>query len=142
MCLAPHLTRCLRSKFLNDYCGSQPLTIPGTSLLNHLACPSASYHAIICLCIILMSMFSFFGAFPHKNLQMWNLATIVDFAIYSQNFLLYSQSFESTVIDLSLYSQTFESTLFLLAWDRYLWFHSSDLSGLDIAKTTRIRELL
>ena len=109
-----HLTRCHRSeKLKNGYRCFQPLSTPGTGLLNHFACPSASYQAITYLCITLMIIVSFFGAFPHKNLQVWKLATIVDFAIH----------FTSHVFVLTI----FWEHLFLSAWGRYLWLHSSGL---------------
>ena len=55
MCLAPHLTRCHRSKLLKWLSLlSTIIKTPGTGFFNHSACPSASYHVIPCLCITLM----------------------------------------------------------------------------------------
>ena len=113
MCLAPHLTRCHRSELPKWLSRCQPLSTPGTGFHNDFACPSASYQAIKYLCITLMIIVSFFGAFPHKNLQVWKLATIVDFAIH----------FTSHVFVLTI----FWEHLFLSAWGRYLWLHSSYL---------------
>lgn len=109
-----HLTRCHRSeKLKNGYRCCQPLSTPGTGLLNHFACPSASYqsynmflHHIDDNCFILWS-------FSTPKLQVWKLATIVDFAIH----------FTSPVFVLTI----FWEHLFLSAWGRYLWLHSSDL---------------
>ena len=67
-------------------------------------------------------------SFSTQKPQMWKFSDNCGFRYTFHKILSeYSQSFESTLIDLSLYSQPFESTMFLLAWGRYLWFHSSDL---------------
>ena len=66
----------IEANYLNGYHCCQPLSTPGTGSLNYFACPSASYHVIPCLCIILMIIVSFWS-FSTQNLQVWKLATIV-----------------------------------------------------------------
>ena len=79
----------IRANYFNGYCCCQPLSTPGTDSLNHFACPSASYHAILYLCITLI-IISLFWSFSTQNLQMWKSATIVDFATHftSSTFVL------------------------------------------------------
>ena len=69
------------ANYFNGYCCCQPLSTPGTGSLNHFACPSASYHAILYLCITLI-IIALFWSFSTQNLQMGKLATIVDFATH------------------------------------------------------------
>ena len=69
MCLAPHLTRCHRSKLLKWLSLlSTIIKTPGTGSFNHFVCPSASYHAIPCLCITLM-LIVLFWRFSTQKLQ-------------------------------------------------------------------------
>jgi len=77
------------ANYFNGYCCCQPLSTPGTGSLKHFACPSASYHAILYLCITLI-IIALFWSFSTQNLQMWKLATIVDFATHftSSTFVL------------------------------------------------------
>ena len=103
--------------------------IPGTCSLNHFACPSASYHAIQCLCITLM-LIVLFWRFSTQKLQVWKLATIVDFATYFT-----SSTFVLTTLLRAL-------VISFLEWGRYSQFHFSDLY-LDwtFAKMTRIHKI-
>ena len=68
-CLAAHLTHCHRSKllkWLSLLSSYQPLSTPGTSSLDHFACPSASYHAIPYLCITMIIIALFLEFFHTK----------------------------------------------------------------------------
>ena len=102
--------------------------IPGTCSLNHFACPSASYHAIPCLCITLMIIVSFcsFSTQKTPNVKVsdnYRLRyTFHKFYFCTHNLL--------RVLVLSN-----------LAWGRDSQFHSSDLY-LDwtFAKITRIHK--
>ena len=114
----------------NGYCFFQPLSTPGTGSLNYFACPSASYHAIPCLCIILMIIVSFWS-FSTQNLQEWMLATIVDFATHftSSTFVL------TTFWEYLIFPTQHEANI--------LNFNSSDLSlDCTFAKVTRIHKTM
>jgi len=113
MCLAAHLNRCHRSKMLkwllplstiinSGYRFSEPFCLS----LSLVSSYNISLHHIDDNCFILWS-------FSTQKLQVWKLATIVDFAIH----------FTSLVFVLTIFLEH----LFLSAWGRYLWLHSSDL---------------
>ena len=63
--------------------------------------------------------------FSTQKLQMWKFSDNCGFRYTFHKFFQSTHNLLRALIDLSLYSQAFES--FLLAWGRYLWFHSSDL---------------
>jgi hypothetical protein len=85
MCLAAHLTHYHRMKYFNGYFCCQPWSTPGIGSINHFVCPSASYHAIPYLCTTLMIIVLPFWSFSTQKLQVWKLATIVDFSTQFTN---------------------------------------------------------
>ena len=98
-------------------------------LLTNFACPSASYHAILYLCITLI-IIALFWNFSTQNLQMWKSATIVDFATHftSSTFVL------TTFWEYLIFPTQHEANI--------LNFNSSDLSlDCTFAKITRIHKL-
>ena len=130
MCLAPHLTRCYRSKLLKWLSLlSTIIKTPGTGFFNHSACPSASYHAIPCLCITLM-LIVLFWRFFHTKTPSVKISDNCGFRyIFHKLYFRTHNPLRALVIS-------------FLEWGRYSQFHSSDLY-LDwaFAKITRIHEL-
>ena len=102
---------------------------PGTGSFNHFACPSASYHAIPCLCITLMIIFSFLELFHTKPLSV-KVSDNCGFH-YTFHMLYFCTHNLLRVLDLSN-----------LAWGRHSQFYSSDLY-LDwtFVKITRIHKI-
>ena len=115
MCLAPRLTRCHRSELLNGYCCCQPLSTPGICFFNLFACPSASYHVVHYLYIILMIIDSFFRVFPHKNFKCESQRQLWISLYISRVLSLYSQSFESTYF-FHLEADIFDSIPVIYIW--------------------------
>ena len=130
MCLAPHLTRCHRSKLLKWLSLlSTIIKTPGTGFFNHSACPLASYHAIPCLCITLMLIILFWRFF-HTKTPSVKISDNCGFRyIFHKLYFCTHNPLRALVISFS-------------AWDRYSQFHSSDLY-LDwtFAKITRINKI-
>ena len=129
MCLAPHLTRCHRSKnYSNGYRWCQPLSTLGTGSLNHFACPSASYHAIPYLCITDDNCF-ILELFHTKSPSVKASNNCGFCYTFHKFYFLYSQPFESTwSFQLSM-RPTFSIS--------FQW----SISGLNFCQITRIHEL-
>ena len=113
------------ANYFNGYCFCQPLSTPGTCSLNHFAYPSASYHAILYLCITLIIIALFLELF-HTKPPSVKVSDNCGFR-YTFHMFYFCTHNLLRVLDLSN-----------LAWGQHSQFHSSDLYlDCTFAKITR-----